>query len=222
MPYKLSPNSLSLFKDCPKCFWLHIKKKISRPSEGAFPSLPGGVDRLLKAHFDRHRAKNEIPGELSVITDHKISLFSDIEKLNVWRNNFKGVSYTDKEGNVLHGAVDELLQKGDKLIVLDFKTRGAPAKEETHKHYLDQLNIYNLLLRKNGYKTEDYSYLLYFHPKEITEKGTIVFNVDPVKIPVSTSFVETLWHDALACLKSDKEPKASKECVYCGWERLGG
>jgi len=220
MAYKLSPSSLNLYKDCPKCFWLLHIKKIKRPEGGAFPSLPGGIDRMLKKHFDSHRASNTIPKELSVLNDPKVKLFADMGLLNGWRNNLKGISLTDNSGNILRGAVDEVLQKGEKLIVMDFKTRGAPANEETHKHYIDQLNIYNYLLRKNNHKTEDYSYLLYFHPREITEKGTIVFNVDPVKIPVDLESVEKLWKDALKTLGNEKEPAASKECAFCNWSRV--
>jgi hypothetical protein len=48
MAYKLSPSSLSLLKECPRCFWLQFNKGIRRPST-VFPSLPGGMDRILKA-----------------------------------------------------------------------------------------------------------------------------------------------------------------------------
>ncbi|MCX6774543.1 MAG: hypothetical protein NTY99_00435 [DPANN group archaeon] len=53
MAIKLSPSSLNLFKDCPRCFWLDKIKGISRP-EGIFPSLPSGIDKVLKEHFDKH------------------------------------------------------------------------------------------------------------------------------------------------------------------------
>jgi ATP-dependent exoDNAse (exonuclease V) beta subunit len=54
--------------------------------------------------------------------------------LKVWRSNFKGISFEDKEGNILRGAVDNILVKGKKLIVLDYKTRGFPLKEYTAEH----------------------------------------------------------------------------------------
>ena len=60
MPYKLSPSSLSVLKECPRCFWLQVNKKIRRPI-GAFPSLPGGMDRILKTHFDSFRSREELP-----------------------------------------------------------------------------------------------------------------------------------------------------------------
>ena len=216
MVTKLDTSALNLFKDCPRCFWLDRIKGIKRP-EGPFPSLPGGVDKVLKAHFDKHRAKGEVPKELDL---KDVKLFADAEKMKVWTNNLKGIPYTDDEGNILRGAVDELLvnTKTNKLIVLDFKTRGYPCKEDTHEHYIDQLNIYNFLLRKNNYATEDYSYLLFFHPKEITEKGTIVFNIEPIKVPADIKKAEKLWKDALQCLSSKKEPKASEKCGYCSWK----
>ena len=62
MPYKFSPSSLALLKDCPRCFWLHFNKNIRRPA-GIFPSLPSGMDKILKIHFDNFRDKGKLPPE---------------------------------------------------------------------------------------------------------------------------------------------------------------
>ena len=74
----LSPSSLSVFMECPRCFWLQIVKKKRRPS-GAFPSLPSGMDRVLKEHFDRCRKKGIFPPDI----DGKIKgkLFNDMNIL---------------------------------------------------------------------------------------------------------------------------------------------
>ena len=75
------------------------------------------------------------------------SLFDDKEKLKTWRDNFKGIEYLDKKSNILlHGAVDNILIKGRKLIVLDYKTRGYPVKEDTHEYYITQ-KFYHLLIQ---------------------------------------------------------------------------
>ena len=63
MTFKLSPSSLNLMKECPRCFWLHQHKVWKRPA-GIFPSLPSGMDRVLKHHFDKFRDKGELPPEL--------------------------------------------------------------------------------------------------------------------------------------------------------------
>ena len=187
MPYKFSPSSLSLLKECPRCFWLHFNKGIKRP-ETIFPSLPSGMDRILKIHFDSFRDKGMLPPELDKM-DGKYKLFDDIELLNKWRNNFKGIEWTDNDGNVFRGAVDNLLWKSKKLVVLDYKTRGFQLKEDTHLHYQNQLDIYNFLLRKNGYETENYSYLLFYHPEKVADDGNIIFNTDLIKMKISVKNV---------------------------------
>lgn len=212
--YKLSPSTLNLLKDCPRCFWLQLNKDIKRP-EGIFPSLPSGMDNILKAHFDRFIHKDELPPELKEL-DGSIRLFDDLELLNKWRNNRIGIQWTDDQGNIIRGAVDNILKKGSKLIVLDYKTRGFPLKEDTHEHYQDQLDIYNFLLRKNNYETEDYSYLLFYHPKEVTAKGDVIFNTNLIKMKVNIKNAEKIIKEAIKVL-NNKMPKPSKECKYCGY-----
>jgi len=75
MPYKFSPSSLSLLKDCPRCFWLHFNKGIKRP-DTIFPSLPSGMDKILKAHFDSFRDRDELPPELKDMND-EVTLFDN-------------------------------------------------------------------------------------------------------------------------------------------------
>jgi len=214
MPYKFSPSSLSLLKKCPRCFWLHFNKGIKRP-DSIFPSLPSGMDRILKIHFDSFRDKGELPPEL-VKLNGKYKLFDDAELLAIWRNNFKGIEWLDKDGNLFRGAVDNILQKGKKLVVLDYKTRGFPLKEDTHHHYQDQMNIYNLLLRKNNHKTENYAYLLFYHPNKVDSDGDVLFNTDLVKMKVDVKDAEKLFRKALEVLGEDV-PDSGKECGFCGW-----
>lgn len=209
----LSPSSLNLFKECPRCFWLQLREGVKRP-DSIFPSLPSGMDRVLKAHFDSFRDKGELPPELSKLKGY--ALFDDPALLEVWRNNRKGITWTDSKGNVLRGAVDNLLKKGDKLVVLDYKTRGFPLKEDTAAHYQDQLNIYNFLLQKNGYKTEDYAYLLFYHPSRVLASGEVVFHTDLVKMEVDVDNAEKLFRKGLKALEGSI-PDASKECGFCGW-----
>ncbi|MBI2672044.1 PD-(D/E)XK nuclease family protein [Candidatus Woesearchaeota archaeon] len=217
--YKLSPSSINLMLECKKCFWLQIIKKISRPA-GIFPSLPSGMDKILKEHFDRFMEKNELPPELksSNINDYK--LFNDKEKLKVWRNNRQGLEYIDKrKGILLHGAVDNLLVKGSKLIVLDYKTRGFPLKEDTHEHYQVQMNMYNFLLRKNGYETEDYSYLLFYYPNKVTGTGEVLFDTKLIKLPTSAENGEKVFENAVNILETQEVPNSSQECGFCKWKK---
>ena len=215
MPYKFSPSSLSLLKECPRCFWLHFNKNIKRP-DSIFPSLPSGMDRVLKAHFDSFIGKG-LPPELKSLKG-KYTLFDDISLLEVWRNNFKGIQWVDAKGNTFRGAVDNLLLKSKKLIVLDYKTRGFPLKEDTAAHYQDQMNIYNFLLRKNERKTENYAYLLFYHPNKVDSDGDVLFNTDLVKMKINVKNAEKLFAEALKVL-SEEIPESGEECGFCEWVR---
>lgn len=210
--FRLSPSSLNLMQECPRCFWLDKNNVWKRP-EGIFPSLPSGMDRILKIHFDKFRERGLLPPEICEDTNCiGMKLFNDKELLKIWQNNRKGISYKDEEGNELHGAVDNILQKGNKLIVLDYKTRGYGLKEDTHEHYQLQIDVYNLLLRKNGYETEDFGFLLFYVPKEVAETGEVIFDTTLKKIPINMKNAENMWKKALILLNSECPEKG---CVWC-------
>ena len=212
MPYKLSPSALSLMKECPRCFWLTQHGVWKRPA-GIFPSLPSGMDKILKIHFNKFMEKGKLPPELCSCKEcNNMKLFDDTELLAIWRSNFKGISYEDKKGNILRGAVDNLLMKGKKLIVLDYKTRGYKLKEDTAEHYQDQLDIYNFLLRKAGYQTEDYSFLLFYVPKEVLETGEVIFDTTLKKMKVDVKNAEKIWEKALDLLEKECPEKT---CEWC-------
>jgi len=214
MPYKFSPSSLSLLNDCKRCFWLRFNKNIRRP-EGIFPSLPSGMDKILKIHFDSFLKKDNLPPELNEL-EGEVTLYDNKTLLETWRNNRKGIRWEDEHGNLFMGAIDNILKKGNKLIILDYKTRGYPLKENTHEYYQNQLDIYNLLFRKNKYDTEDYSYLLFYHPTEVNDSGDIVFHTDLIKLKVSINNAAKIFHEALELLNLDI-PIAAKNCNYCNW-----
>jgi len=212
MSFKLSPSSLNLMKECPRCFWLDKHNVWKRPA-GIFPSLPSGMDKILKEHFNRFMAKGQLPPELCN-NGHceNMKLFDNHELLAIWRSNFKGIVYEDKDGNILKGAVDNILMKDKKLVVLDYKTRGYELKEDTAEHYQDQLDIYNFLLRKTGYDTEDYAFLLFYVPREVLEDGKVVFNTELVKMNVDIKNAESIFKKAVKLLNGDCP---SKTCEWC-------
>ena len=78
LKFKLSPSSINLMVECERCFWLAKHKIWSRP-DSPFPQLPNGMDRVLKAHFDKFRDRGELPPE---IKNHHhttgLKLFDDV------------------------------------------------------------------------------------------------------------------------------------------------
>jgi hypothetical protein len=85
--YSLSASKLNLMKECKRCFFDANILKVERP-RGIFPSLPGGVDRVMKDYLDQYREtlppslKGRIPGVLW-------GDIAQITKLRNWRSGLK-------------------------------------------------------------------------------------------------------------------------------------
>ncbi len=203
--YKLSPSSLNLFLDCPKCFWLAKKKKLPRPS-GPFPSLPVGIDSVVKKYFDTYRGKNELPPILQGKIQGKLAV-----------NMPKTLSYKNREGHELFGRPDEYLElPGELIAALDHKTR-ASAPKELLPVYQNQLNIYDLLLGKNDYHTAGKAFLVYYYPGiGILHEG-FPFHVTVKEIETDASAAEELFNQALQTLALVRAPKQGKNCQFCSW-----
>lgn len=214
MVFKLSPSTLKLMQECPRCFWLS-EHGIWQRSSGAFPSLPSGMDSILKKHFDRFMERGKLPPELCEKDECKnLKLFDNKELLKEWRNSRKGLWFEDKNGNIIHGGIDNMLvnKANNKLIVLDYKTRGFPCKDDTHEHYQEQLDIYAWLLQKLGYKVENFAYLLFYYPKEVLETGEVVFDTTLKKMKICPEDAEELFNNAIKMLNEDCPKQA---CAWC-------
>ncbi|MCM8806613.1 MAG: PD-(D/E)XK nuclease family protein [Candidatus Omnitrophica bacterium] len=212
----LSAHSLSIFIECPRCFYLSIKKKTSRP-RGPMPSIATGIDLLIKEYFEFFRKKNQLPPFLSGKVDGELI------------SNLKKTYYYDLDENkdfYIWGHLDEVIKLKNGLYVpLDHKTRASKPKEEPHDAYKFQLGVYSLLLKKeNNGEVVDFGYLVYYYP----EKGLIDYEANEIKNIINFSFelkevklnineVNEVINDAIKCLENDKPPESSRDCEYCKW-----
>src|SRR5581483_7729964 len=97
-PFKLSRSKIDLFLECPRCFYYDRKLGVGRPPGFPF-TLNSAVDKLLKQEFDSLRvAKKTHP----LITRYGVDAFPVAhEKLDEWRNTFKGIQALHKPTNLL-------------------------------------------------------------------------------------------------------------------------
>lgn len=213
---RLSPSTgLNLFQECPRCFWLHFNRGTHRP-RGIFPSLPGGMDLIIKKYFDKFRLAGTLPPEIKGKVEGE--LVADMSLLNRWRNWRTGLEYCDKGLNaVLFGALDDCLTKDGKFIPLDYKTRGfAPRDGDSERYYQTQLDAYGLLLDGNGFPAGDFAYLIYYFPQEVSEGGIVKFRVEPVKVAIDLDRARDTFSRAVNFLRGP-EPKEHSVCEYCSW-----
>ncbi|OQX84713.1 MAG: hypothetical protein B6D55_08540 [Candidatus Omnitrophica bacterium 4484_70.2] len=161
--FSLSPHTLTLFLECPRCFWFHmVKGKDFYRPETPSSTLPRGMDNLIKRYFDDYRKRKELPPEIS----HLNARLVDEETIKKWRHWRTGLVFKDESGSSLYGALDECVIEEDFYIPLDYKTRGFSLKEDSASFYVFQMSCYNFLLEKNGYKVKDYAYLVFYIPQE--------------------------------------------------------
>ncbi len=215
---KLSPSALNLFLDCPRCFWLEKVKNIKRP-RGIFPSLPSGMDRAIKVHFDGFRQKKTLPPEMQGADFQGVQLFGDQGKLELWRSWRTGLVYQDAEsGAALSGALDDLLVRDGQYIPFDYKTKGSPTTEEDAvKYYQNQLDCYALLLDANRMPTAGFAYLLYYSPKCVHENGEVSFQVQPIRVATDVTRAKKKLRDASTLIRQETLPPLNPSCEYCTW-----
>ncbi|MDY6776858.1 MAG: PD-(D/E)XK nuclease family protein [Candidatus Nanohaloarchaea archaeon] len=219
MEVKLSPSRMNLFFECERCFWLRVNQGVKRPS-GPFPSLPSGVDEVLKEHFDKFRERGEVPPELE---GEGLELYPGkefLEKARDWRTEPK---WRDPEtGALLRGGVDDLLVKDGSIVVMDYKTRGYPPKEESGvpEYYERQVNLYNLILRENGYGTRDFGLILYYYPDEVNPEGDFVFHSELRRVPVDVEEARRRVRESVETLKGEP-PSHAEDCDYSDWKPRG-
>jgi hypothetical protein len=214
---------LELFVDCPRCFYLDRRLGVGRPPGFPF-ALNSAVDTLLKKEFDIYRAEKtahpliENYGVDAVPVAH--------EDLDKWRHNFTGVQYLHEPTNLLiTGAIDDLwINSKGEYIVVDYK---ATSKEEAiveldkewHGGYKRQMEIYQWLLRRNGYKVSDTGYFVYCNGNADAEAfdGKLEFDVTLIAYRGSDAWVDDVIVRSFKCLNDDKIPQANPECDYCAY-----
>lgn len=222
-PFKLSRSKIDLFFECPRCFYLDRRLGIGRPPGFPF-SLNSAVDRLLKLEFDIHRANG---------TKHPLIEKYGVdarpvphEELDKWRHNFTGIQYLHKPTNfLLYGAIDDLWQnsKGE-YIVVDYK---ATSKDEEiielNKDWQDgykrQMEIYQWLLRQNGYNVSDTGYFVYCNGKTDKKAFDAKLEFDITLIPYTGdgSWIEGVILEAHKCLNAENIPESGTDCDYCAY-----
>ncbi len=225
---RVSPTTgLNLFQECPRCFWLRYNRGIFRP-KGISSSLPVGLDLMIKKYFDSYRRLGKLPPELEGRIKGK--LMTDLDILEEWRNwQSHKLEYEHKDlGITLFGALDDCLVEGEYYLPLDYKTRGYPPKAgQAEEFYQTQLDSYSLLLSKNGYKTKNLAYLIYFFPKKIEvdslrnggkeNKNTrIEFETEIVEVKTNEERVEKILGEIIPLLRGPI-PEKNQDCEYCNY-----
>jgi len=219
--FRLSRSKIDLFINCPRCFYLDRRLGVAQPPGYPF-SLNSAVDKLLKKEFDLHRSKGTKHPLMETYGIDAIPLAH--EKIDEWRDSLRGGITLQIDGSnvVVTGGVDDVWvnPQGEYLIV-DYKST---SKEEEvtldadwQIGYKRQMEIYQWLFRKNGYKVSSIGYFVYCNGNTDKEAfdGKLEFDVKIIPYEGDDSWVEQTILNAINCLKSDTLPDSGKDCDFC-------
>lgn len=219
--FKLSRGKIDDFLACPRCFYLDRKLGVAQPPGFPF-SLNSAVDKLLKKEFDIHRADGTTHPLMEKYGIDAVPL--NHEKIEEWRDSMRrGITFPIDHTNVLvTGGVDDIwVRPNGELIIVDYK---ATAKDgevsldaDWQDRYKRQMEIYQWLFRKNGFKVSKTGYFVYCNGNTDKKKfnGKLEFDIKLIPYEGDDSWVEGTIFDAIECLKSKKLPKSGPDCDYC-------
>ena len=219
-PFKLSRSKLDLFVTCPRCFYIDRRLGVGTPPGFPF-NINTAIDHLLKKEFDEYRESGE-PHPL--MRDAGIDAVPCAhEKLDVWRENFKGVQVQHEATNLsIAGAIDDLwVTPSGQHIVGDYKATSkdsvvsldAPCQDQ----YKRQMEIYQWLLRGNGLEVSNTGYFVYCNGRRSEPRFNqrVEFDISVIPYDGNDSWVDSCITEAHACLVSDDIPTATWNCDYC-------
>ncbi|OGZ08542.1 MAG: hypothetical protein A3D65_04780 [Candidatus Lloydbacteria bacterium RIFCSPHIGHO2_02_FULL_50_13] len=218
--FRLSRSKVDLFRQCPRCFYVDNKLGVARPPGYPF-NLNSAVDHLLKKEFDIHRAgKTAHPlmkkyGIDAVPFSHK--------DIDVWRENFKGLEYHHElTGFTVSGAVDDVwVNPAKEIIVVDYKSTSkdeaiTTLEESWHEGYKRQMEVYQWLLRHNGFVVSDTGYFVYANGKKDKKAfdGKLEFDITIIPYKGSDEWMEPTLREIKKTLDG-APPLPSEDCDYC-------
>lgn len=220
--FRLSRSKIDLFLECPKCFYYDRRLGVGRPPGYPF-SLNSAVDALLKKEFDIHRAVGTAHPLMQQYGIDAIPLAHD--RIDEWRDSLRrGVTYAVPNTNLLiTGGVDDVWVKDTgELIIVDYKATSKAGEvsldAEWQDGYKRQMEVYQWLFRKNGFKVSDTGYFVYCNGDSSKEafNGKLEFDIKLIPYTGNDGWVEGAARDAYACLQGDM-PKTGKDCDYCAY-----
>lgn len=211
---KVSRSKIELFLDCPRCFWLEVKKGIKRPP--SFPyTINSAIDGLLKQEFDVHREDGTAH---YLIKKYNIKAIPyKCKEIDTWRQNFTGIQFHHKPTDFLvFGAVDDVwVNPAEELIVVDYKATGAN-QYQIYPEYKRQMEVYQWLLLQNKYRVSKTGYFLFAKVNKNNgfAGGRLSFDLALESLEGDSSWVEDAILNAKKTLNSSI-PGSAPECPYC-------
>ena len=222
-PFKLSRSKVDNFVSCKRCFYIDRRLGVGQPPGFPF-NINSAVDELLKKEFDQYRAEGK-PHPYMKNVDRNLIPYQH-EKLDEWRENFKGVQFLHEETNfLLTGAVDDLWfdLDSEEVVVVDYKATSKNSDvtidADWQQGYRRQMDFYQWLLRKNNLKVSDVGYFVYCNgdKQQPAFNNKVHFDVSVLEYKGDDSWIEDTLVDIKKLLDQNSVPDYTEICDYCNY-----
>ena len=220
-PFKLSRSKVELYMSCQRCFYIDRRLGVGHPPGFPF-NINSAVDELLKKEFDKFRIEKK-PHPYMLETGKNLIPYQH-QDLDDWRANFKGVQYTDTNLNLTFtGAVDDVWfdLDSEELVVVDYKATSKNSEvsidEDWQGGYRRQIDFYQWLLRRNGFKVSNESYFVYCNgdKSKPSFNNKVEFKVSILKYIGDDSWVDEVLSNIKELLDKNEIPNYENSCSYC-------
>ena len=232
--------------NCPACFWMNRVKGIK------FPGMPGfllntATDTLLKKDFDRYRElqkphpfmeRNGL-GHLVPYKHYDFETWTKSLQLGLR-------TYYEPADLLIGGGLDDVWHdpQTDEIFVVDYKSTAGKRNEDLtalqpitlngvyKESYKRQMDMYQWILRQNGFNVSKTGYFVYVNGdqhfedgmlEESSNKANMKFDVQLLSYEADDSWVEQTILDLKNCLEQDNcpehaatgfGPKGDKQCEH--------
>lgn len=228
-PFRVSRSKIELFKQCPRCFWLEVRRGIKRPQGPPF-NINKTIDELFKKEFDTYR-KTQKPHPIQ--TEYKIDALPFAhDQLDEWRETFIGVQFHHQLTNlVVFGGLDDVWHNtAGELIVVDYKAtskaRDVTIDSDWQIAYKRQIEVYQWLLRQNGFKVSSTGYFVYTNGRIDLDgfNDRLEFRTKLIPYEGDDSWIEPTLEEMKACMQDDAIPPVGTAamgglCDFCSYAR---
>jgi PD-(D/E)XK nuclease superfamily protein len=228
--YKVSRSKIDLFRQCPRCFWLDARLKIKRPSSPPF-RINSMIDELFKREFDVHR-EGQTVHPLCETYGLKLVPFKH-ERMDEWRDSLRrGVQFLHEPTNLLvTGGIDDIWVDldTDELVVVDYKATAKNGEVSLDADwqiaYKRQIEVYQWLLRQNGFKVKNTGYFVYTNGQLDVDgfKDTLKFKTKIIDYDGDDKWVEPTLEKMKQCLEGDMPAVGTAAmggpCEFCTYAK---
>lgn len=226
-PFKISRSKIDLFVQCPRCFYMDARLGLGRPSTPPY-TLNNAVDSLLKNELDLLRKTG---GKYKLAEDFGVDAVPyNHEMLSQWRGEvtaYEGALALDEKSNLLvNGLVDDIWQNSKgQLVIVDYKATSSTKKisldDEYKQGYKRQMEVYQWIFRKLGFKVSNTGYFVFANAKKDRDSfdGRLEFEMSIHEHQGNDRWVPLTLLEIKECLLQKSLPVPAHDCEYCAYRQ---